>query len=127
LRDPFAEHPRARLVVLGALIGAFLVGRPYPLFYKLLGYAVDQGNPLYGALTFVLQSIGNIVVMVVLVVLLASVLRGTVGRRLAQAGSAALSAGFAQLLLATFLVLYWDVRLPALYGYGWFPTTPWTA
>jgi hypothetical protein len=125
LRDPFARHPRARLVVLGALIGGFLVGRPYSLFHKLLGYAVDQGNPLYGALTFVLQSIGNILVMGVLALLLVAAMRGGLGRWMARPGNAALSVGFALLLLGTFLVVYWDVRLPALFGYGWFPTTPW--
>jgi hypothetical protein len=125
LRDPFAHHPRARLVTLGALIGGFLVGRPYPLFHKLLGYAVDQGNPLYGALYFVLQSIGNILVMGVLALVLAIAMRGAVGRWMAQPGNGALSAGFALLLLATFLLVYWDIRLPALFGYGWFPTMPW--
>jgi hypothetical protein len=126
LRDPFAGHPRGRMIALGVLIGGFLVGRPYPLFHKLLGYAVDEQKPLYGALTFMLQSIGNILVMGVLALLLVIVMRGTTaGRWLAQPGNAALSAGFAQLLLATFLVVYWDVRLPALFGYGWFPTMPW--
>jgi hypothetical protein len=125
LRDPFARHPRARLVVLGALIGGFLVGRPYPLFHKLLEYAVDQHNPLYGALTFILQSIGNILVMGVLALLLAVAMRGRLGRRMARPGNAALSVGFALLLLGTFLVVYWDVRLPALFGYGWFPSVPW--
>jgi hypothetical protein len=127
LRDPFAAHPRARLIVLGVLIGGFLVGRPYPLFAKLLGYAVEGGNPLYGALTFVLQSLGNIVVMALLAVLFAVVLRGSLGRWLARPANAALSAGVALLLLATFLVVYWDVRVPAIFGYGWFPTMPWNA
>jgi hypothetical protein len=125
LRDPLTGHPRVRLVVLGALIGGFLVGRPYPLFYKLLEYAVDRHNPLYGALTFTLQAIGNILVMAVLAVLLAIAARGALGRWLAHPGNAGLAAGFALLLLGTFLVVYWDVRLPALFGYGWFPTMPW--
>ncbi|MEE3922606.1 hypothetical protein V2I01_42465 [Micromonospora sp. BRA006-A] len=33
--DPFAGRPRARLVALGVIIGAFLIGRPFPLFHKL--------------------------------------------------------------------------------------------
>jgi hypothetical protein len=125
LRDPFARHPRARLVVLGALIGGFLVGRPYPLFHKLLGYAVDQRNPLYGAVTFVLQSIGNILVMGVLALLLAVAMRGRFGRWMMRPGDASLGVGFALLLLGTFLVVYWDIRLPAFFGYGWFPSMPW--
>lgn len=35
IRDPFAQRPAARVVTLGALVGGFLIGRPYPLFNKL--------------------------------------------------------------------------------------------
>jgi hypothetical protein len=34
-------------------------------------------------------------------------------------------AGVALIALGTFMIIYWDVRLPALFGYGWFPTMPW--
>jgi hypothetical protein len=125
LRDPFADRPRARLIVLGALIGGFLIGRPYPLFYKLLGYAVDQQNPLYGSLTFVLQSVGNVLVMGVLALGMVFAMRGAIGRWMTRPGNAALTTGFALILLGTFLLAYWDVRLPTLFGYGWFPTMPW--
>ena len=128
LRDPFGRHPRARLVVLGALIGAFLVGRPYPLFHKLLEFAVEERNPLYGSLTFVLQSIGNLVVMAAVALLMVVVARRTAfGPWIARQDNAGLTAGAAFLLLGTFLVIYWDVRLPAMFGYGWFPTMPWNA
>jgi hypothetical protein len=119
--DPFARRPRLRLVVLGALIGGFIVGRPYPLFFKLLNFAAESGNPLYGALTMMLQAFGNIVAFAVLAVLLTF----TLGRWLADPRRAAPISGVALLLLGTFLVLYWDVRLPAMFGYGWFPTAPW--
>jgi hypothetical protein len=121
--DPFARRPRVRLVVLGALIGGFIVGRPYPLFVKLLNFAVESGNPFYGALTMMLQAFGNLVAFAVLALLLAFGL----GRWLADAQRAALISGIALLLLGTFLLLYWDVRLPAMFGYGWFPTAPWNA
>jgi hypothetical protein len=26
--------------------------------------------------------------------------------------------------LGIFTVVYWDVRLPSMFGYGWFPTMP---
>lgn len=26
--------------------------------------------------------------------------------------------------LGVFTVVYWDVRLPSMFGYGWFPTMP---
>ena len=128
LPDPFAARPRARMLVFGALIGGFLVGRPYPLFHKLLGYAVEQHNPFYGALTFILQSIGNVLIMGLLaVVLLMVVTRTRAGGWLGRPQNAALAAGAALIMFGTFLVVYWDVRLPAMFGYGWFPTMPWNA
>ncbi|WP_305788067.1 hypothetical protein [Symbioplanes lichenis] len=30
-------------------------------------------------------------------------------------------------LVGVFLLVYRDVRLPARFGYGWFPTAPWNA
>ncbi|MET7807006.1 hypothetical protein [Micromonospora chersina] len=127
LPDPFAGRPVARLVTLGALVGGFLVGRPYPLFHKLLEQAVDSHNPFYGALVLVLQSLGNVLIMAVLALLLVLGTRGAFQRWLARPGRAALLVGVSLLALGAFLVFYWDVRLPAMFGYGWFPTMPWNA
>ena len=48
-----------QIVIVFALVAGFLIGRPYPLFNKLFHWAVDSGNPLYGAGAFILQSLGN--------------------------------------------------------------------
>ncbi|MDQ2586899.1 hypothetical protein [Saccharothrix yanglingensis] len=123
--DLFRARPVARVVVLGALVGAFLIGRPYPLFIKLFRSAVESGNPLYGAGTFVLQSIGNILLAVIVFTVLALVTKGRFLRwfggnqhRTAVVSSALLIA------LGVFLLVYWDVRVPAIFGFGWFPTMP---
>ena len=44
----------------------------------------------------------------------------------ALAGFGAPVAITATMLLAVgvFTLIYWDVRLPAIFGYGWFPTMP---
>jgi hypothetical protein len=124
--DPFAGRPRTRLLVLGALIGGFLVGRPYPLFHQLLDYAVATNNPLYGALYFCLQSLGNVLVVAAMAALLALAIRlPAVRNLLAHPERVARIAGVALIALGTFMIIYWDVRLPALFGYGWFPTMPW--
>lgn len=42
VRDPLADrHPRVRPLVLGALLGGLLIGRPFPLFFKLFTYAAE--------------------------------------------------------------------------------------
>ena len=125
LPDVFRDRPVARVVVLGALVGAFLIGRPYPMFIKLFRSAVESGNPLFGAGTFVLQSIGNVLLVVVVFAALAL---GTKGRFLRWFSADTRRSGVvsAALLIAlgVFLLVYWDVRVPAIFGIGWFPTMP---
>ena len=125
VRDIFADRPTARVVVLGALVGAFLIGRPYPMFVKLFNWAAETGNPLYGAATFALQSVGNIVIVTVLFALL---ILGTRGRFLTWlAGSPrrmSLVSGTLLLALGVFTVVYWDLRVPSIFGFGWFPEMP---
>ncbi|GGK68929.1 hypothetical protein Sme01_14260 [Sphaerisporangium melleum] len=128
--DPLAalEHrvPHARLVVLGALVGGFLIGRPFPLFHKLFTYAAETHNPLYGAGVFVLQSLGNIVVMALLFTLLTVAFRGGFARWLAARPARLVTITAVSFLVAgAFTVLYWDVRLPAMFGYGWYPVVGW--
>lgn len=123
--DPFRHRPRARMLTLGALVGGLLVGRPFPLFRKLMAYAVETDNPLFGAFAFALQSLGNILVMTVLALLLVYGTRGAFVRWLSRPDRAAFVTGLALVLLGSFMVIYWDVRLPAMFGYGWFPVMPW--
>ncbi|MBG0566701.1 hypothetical protein [Actinoplanes aureus] len=123
--DPFAHRPHARVFVLGMLVGAFLIGRPYPLFHKLFQWAADNGNPLYGAGAFVLQSLGNIAIVAVLFVLIVLVTRGGVIRWLAAQPARTIAVtGSLLLALGVFTLVYWTVRVPAIFGYGWFPTMP---
>jgi hypothetical protein len=122
-----ARHPNAPMVVMGVLIGGFLIGRPFPLFRQMFRDAADSGNPLYGAAAFCLQSLGNLVVLTAVFVLLSVVGGGRLQRwftadrrRIAAVTTVAL------VLPAVFLLLYWDVRLPARQGLlPWYPTAPW--
>ncbi|GLY00486.1 MULTISPECIES: hypothetical protein [Actinoplanes] len=125
VRDVFRDRPSGRVVALGALIGGFLIGRPYPLFNKLFHWAVDTHNPLAGAAAFVLQSLGNILIVTLIFVLLVVGTRGRFPRRLAaDPRRAALITGVLLLGLGVFTVVYWDLRVPAHFGFGWFPTLP---
>jgi hypothetical protein len=125
LPDVFRGRPVARVVVLGALVGAFLIGRPYPMFIKLFRSAVDSGNPLFGAGTFVLQSVGNVLLVTVVFAALALGTKGRFLRWFASNGRRSTVVSAALLIaLGVFLLVYWDVRVPSIFGIGWFPTMP---
>lgn len=128
--DPLARFRRrfaqADLVVLGGLIGAFLIGRPFGLFFRMFGFAAEQGDPLYGAAAFVLQSLGNVVVMVAAFAAVVYARDGAALRWLAnRPGRRARVTGGALLAAGTFTFVYWVLRVPAIFGYGWFPRMPW--
>ncbi|KDN19796.1 hypothetical protein [Amycolatopsis rifamycinica] len=130
LRNPFAgftrRHPAAPLVLMGALIGGFLIGRPYPLFRIMFRDAAEQHNVLYGAAAFALQSLGNIVVMAVLFLVLTHATGGRVQRWLAaKPARIATVTGAALLVGGTFTLLYWDVRVLGRLGIIWFPMISW--
>lgn len=121
-----ARFPNAPLVVMGALIGGFLIGRPYPLFRRLFHDAAESGNVLYGAAAFSLQALGNLVVMGVLFVLI-NLLAGERLHRWMSARPTRASAVTAAAFIAAgvFMVLYWDVRMLARRDLIWFPLAPW--
>ena len=119
-------HSSWALVSVGGLIGLFLIGRPFSMFMQLFGYAAQTHNPLVGALTFALQALGNILFIFTVMALtfwlagdrLASWLTASPGRAARVSAGTFAAAG-------AFLFLYWAVRVPALFGYGWFPQVPW--
>ena len=131
VRDPLARvsvrFPGARMLVMGALIGGFLIGRPFPLFHMLFQDAAESHNPFYGAVAFMLQSAGNIVLVSILFVILALAMGGRVHRWLvARPGRAAIVSGSALIVAGVFTILYWDVRLLSFFDIIWYPTAPWT-
>jgi hypothetical protein len=120
--DPFAARPRARMVFLGALVGGFLIGRPFPLFRHMFRDAAERGDPLYGAAAFVLQSVGNILVLAVLMIVVAAVFGGGLGRWLAADPRRTVVLTAAGLIVAgVFTVMYWDLRLLANRDIIWYP------
>lgn len=118
LRQRWAHAP---LVLIGAVIGGFLVGRPFPMFRRLFAHAAELRDPLYGALVFALQSIGNTVVVGTLFALVALLAGRRLGNWLAAGQRAQVLVTVTFLTLGAFTVLYWGLRVPARFGYGWFP------
>ncbi|MFD2765109.1 hypothetical protein [Micromonospora eburnea] len=124
LPDVFAHRPVGRVVTIGALVGGFLIGRPYPLFNKLFHWAADTGNPAYGALAFTLQSLGNILLVTLIFAVIVLVTRGRFIRWMADPRRATVVTGALLVALGIFTVVYWDLRVPARFGIGWFPSMP---
>jgi hypothetical protein len=130
--DPFARisrrFPNAPMIFMGVLIGGFLIGRPFGLFRKLFRDAAESGDPFYGAGAFVLQSVGNIVVMTVLFLILTYVIGGRLQRWLAAKPSRiTVVIAIALLVAGAFTFLYWDVRLLARREIiPWYPVAPWS-
>ncbi|WP_344856034.1 hypothetical protein [Planomonospora alba] len=130
VKDPLEgverRFPHIRSLVMGLLIGAFLIGRPFGLYRQLFRDVADSGNPLYGAFAFVTQSLGNIVVLAVVFLLLSVAAGGRVQRWItAKPGRAAVITASAFLVAGVFTFLYWDVRLLARTGVIWYPTITW--
>lgn len=127
LRRLTARRPNTPLVVLGVLIGGFLIGRPYPLFFRLFQTAAKAHDPLFGAGAFILTALGNILLMALLFLALTAGVGGRYARWLAARPNrlATLTAS-ALIVGGAFLVFYWGVRLPARFDYGWFPRMPWS-
>ena len=109
------------------LIGAFLIGRPFPLFVKLFGYAASRHDALYGALVFVLQIVGNMLLVAAVYLAIAIPKQSRIRMWLeAVPGRAARASASTLLVAGSFTFLYWVVRVPSAFGYGWWPKVPWT-
>lgn len=130
VKNPFAgfaaRHPNAQLYLMGALIGGFMIGRPFPLFRKMFEFAASTHNPLYGSLAFILSGTGNILIMLAMFLLLTY---GTGGRfeRWLQSEPSRIQTLTAVALIAggTFFITYWGLRVPANFGIGWYPFISW--
>lgn len=127
MRNVAARWPNAPMVIMGVLIGALTIGRPFGLYRKLFRDAAESHNVLYGAAAWTLHSIGNIVVMVLLFLLLAYGTGGRLQRWLLARPSrlaVLMAAGF--IVTGVFTLLYWDVRALATREIiPWYPMIKW--
>lgn len=130
VRNPFAgvaaRYPWARSVFMGALIGGFLIGRPFGLFRHMFEFAASTHNPFVGALSFILQGLGNILIMVVLFLFLVYGTGGRFERWLhAKPGRIQTVTATALIIGGTFFFTYWVPRLLARNGLFYWPFWDW--
>lgn len=125
LAGTFRRHQWAEVAFIGALVGAFLIGRPFGMFRNLYEYAASTDNPFIGFLTFALQSLGNIVGVAILLVAITLVGGGRFQSWLmAKSGRAARFTASAFILFGSFFVFYWGVKLGYRAGLWWWPVMP---
>lgn len=106
----FFGQSTTKAAIMGVMIGAFAIGRPYPVFREFLLYAAQAQNPAYGAAVMALQGIGQVVVMVMAFVLIltlfSSKLATWVTTRPAQP---ALVSAVALVAGGAYFVFYWGI------------------
>lgn len=125
LQPLFDRRPRAELLFMGGLIGAFLIGRPFGLFRRMFEYAADTHNPAIGFATFALQAVGNVLLVGFIFLAITLISRGGFQRwltarpnRLAKVTAVALIVG------GTFFIAYWDIKVGYRAHLIWWPTLP---
>lgn len=119
-----ARYARTPLVVMGALIGAFLAARSFPLFHKMLTYAASAQDPFLGTLAFMLQTLGNVLVLALLFPITAGKKQRLQRWLLARPDRLARLSGGVLLVAGVFALSYWAFRVPSVFGFGWWPTIP---
>src|SRR5438094_10471241 len=90
--------------------------QPWPMFHKMFADAASTHNAAFGAASFVLVALGNMILMSALYLLL-SVTDSTVGCRLIPTGHD--RDGGCAAVGGSFTVIYCGVQVSAKFGYGW--------
>jgi sulfite exporter TauE/SafE len=106
----FLAEPATKAGLLGLLVGAFSIGRPFPVMRDFLTYAASAESPAYGAAVMMVQGLGQIAVMVGLLLVLVY----GAGRRLTSWAATrphqvALVSAVALVAGGTFFLYYWGL------------------
>jgi cytochrome c biogenesis protein CcdA len=125
LEQAAAARPWLKPFLLGALVGCFTIGRPFPLFRKAFGLVAQTHNPLFGAGALALHGLGNILVISVVMLGLVYLTGGRFARWVqANPHRMAVISAVSLIIGGAFFVAYWGLRVPSYFGVGWFPHMP---
>ena len=106
----FFNQSTTKAGIMGLMIGAFAIGRPYPVFREFLLYAAQAQSPAYGAAVMALQGIGQVAVMVaaflLILALFSARLAAWVTTRPAQP---ALVSAIALVAGGAYFIFYWGI------------------
>jgi hypothetical protein len=105
----FFAQPTTRAAVMGIMIGAFAIGRPYPVFREFLLYAAQAKNPAYGASVMALQGIGQVAVMVAAFLAVILIFRKTLAVWAQNPARTSLVSALALVAGGAYFVFYWGI------------------
>jgi hypothetical protein len=123
----FFAQATTRAALMGLMIGAFAIGRPYPVFREFLLFTAHAQRPSYGAAVMALQGLAQVLVMVLAFLAILAVfgqrLRRWVLNKPAQpalVSACALTAGGAYFLFYWGLARMWPFLGQWGFRLGWY-------
>jgi len=105
----FFAQSTTKVAIMGAMIGAFAVGRPFPVFREFLLFTAQSRSPVYGAAVMALQGVGQVLVMVTLFLLIVWLFGKRLTRWLAVPPRAATLSAAALIMGGAYFVTYWGI------------------
>jgi len=106
----FFNQTTTKALLLGAMVGMFAVGRPFPVFREFLVYAGSAQNPVYGGIVMMVQGIGQITVMAILFFAIVWLAGDKIGRVASEKPyKFRVISGSALLVGGTYFVFYWGL------------------
>ncbi|HXH24438.1 MAG TPA: hypothetical protein VNI78_04250 [Vicinamibacterales bacterium] len=106
----FFAQPTTKAAIMGTMIGAFAVGRPYPVFREFLLYAAQAQQPLYGAAVMAVQGVGQVLVMVAVFLLVLALFSDRLRTWIVTRPSRpALVSAFALIAGGAYFLFYWGI------------------
>jgi len=105
----FFAQSTTKAGIMGAMVGAFAVGRPFPVFREFLLFTAQSQNPAYGAAVMALQGVGQVLVMAALFLLLVWLFGQQLAGWLASPLRSATVTAFSLIVGGAYFVTYWGV------------------
>ena len=106
----FFAQPTTQAAMMGIMVGAFAIGRPYPVFREFLLYAAQMQSPGYGAAVMALQGLGQIAVMALLFLVMLTMFAQRLARWMAtKPHQPALVSAFALAAGGSYFLFYWGI------------------
>ena len=106
----FFAQPTTKAALMGLMIGAFAIGRPYPVFREFLLFTAQVQRPSYGAAVMALQGLGQVAVMVVAFLAILALFGERLKRwALTRPAQPALVSAFALIAGGAYFLFYWGI------------------